>query len=183
MITHELLISLLSTIISPICALLTVIFTNKHSRLIVSKQLESSSQQFLCNQDFEKEKIQNERNYSNKIDIINNILTIRSEYNLTNNYIMEISKANEFYANQKYEQITKIVNQIITKLYISFPDFTEYGYKISSICNEIWGNEQNYFGYQADKKNAQNITKQKLIELYERLNKNCQNLLEILKTR
>lgn len=65
---------------------------------------------------------------------------------------MEISKANEFYANQKYEQITKIVNQIITKLYISFPDFTEYGYKISSICNEIWGNEQNYFGYQADKK-------------------------------
>lgn len=163
--------------------LLTIIFTNKHSRLIVSKQLESSSQQSIRNQDFEKEKIQNERNYSNKIDIINNILTIRSEYNLTQNYIMEISKANEFNANQKYEQITKIANQIITKLHISFPELTEYGYKISGICNEIWGNEQNYFGYQADKKDTKNITQQKLIELYERLNENCQNLLEVLKTR
>ena len=114
---------------------------------------------------------------------INNILTIRSEYNLTQNYIMEISKANEFNANQKYEQITKIANQIITKLHISFPELTEYGYKISGICNEIQGNEQNYFGYQADKKDTKNITQQKLIELYERLNENCQNLLEVLKTR
>ena len=80
-------------------------------------------------------------------------------------------------------QITKIANQIITKLHISFPELTEYGYKISGICNEIWGNEQNYFGYQADKKDTKNITQQKLIELYERLNENCQNLLEVLKTR
>lgn len=183
MITKEVLVSILATVVPPICALLTVIFTNRHSRLIVEKQQKSSLQQILHNQDFEKEKIQTERNYSNKIEIIKNILTIRSEYNLTQNYIMEISSANEFSANQKYEQIIKIVNQIITKLYISFPDLTGYGYKIYGVCNEIWGNEQNYFSYHADKKTAQNITKQKLIELYEKLNESCQNLLDILKTR
>ena len=159
----------------------TIILTNKHNEKNSDKQIESARQLSFQQYQFEREKIVDEKVYTNKVEIIQNILFIKSQNNLTKNYIMEISHANEFTANQKYEEIVNIANKIITNLYLSFPNLTDYGYKILGHCNMIWGNEQNYFGYQADKTDAQFDTKGKLITLYNELNDICDDCLNALK--
>lgn len=172
--------TILGAAITAITSIITIHFNNKHNTKIVEKQIKSTETQALQHYNFELNKIALEKRYKDKAEIIGNILLIQSENNLTKNYIMELSNANEFTANQKYENIVKAVNQVIVKLYLSFPKLANYGYEIQGKCNEIWGNEQNYFGYQKDKKVAQNNTKGKLIGLYGELNEICSNCLNEL---
>lgn len=178
---NPILSAFLGSAITAMTSVITIILTNSHNTRIVEKQIKSTENQVRLQYFYENDKTVRNLNYNNKVELIDNILFIQSQYTLTENYIMEISNANQFVANKKYEDILRVTNQVITKLYLSFPEYVEYGYKIRGKCNEIWGNEQNYFGYQSDKPKAQSDTKQKLIELYKELNELCFNCLNMLK--
>ena len=178
---NPILSAFLGSAITAVTSVITIILTNSHNTRIVEKQIKSTENQVKLQYLFENDKILRNQNYQNKVELIDNLLLIQSQYNLTENYIMEISNANQFVANKKYEDMLKITNKVITRLYLSFPNYVEYGYKIRGKCNEIWGNEQNYFGYQSDKPKAQADTKQKLIELYKELNELCFSCLNFLK--
>lgn len=178
---NPILSAFLGSAITSVTSIITIILTNRHNTRIVEKQIKSTENQVRLQYRYEDDKIVKNLNYQNKVELIDSILLIQTKNNLTKNYIMEISNANQFVVNKKYEDIVKVANKVITKLYLSFPDYVEYGYKIRGKCNEIWGNEQNYFGYQSDKPKAQADTKQKLIELYKELNELCITCLDFLK--
>ena len=50
------------------------------------------------------------------------------------------------------------------------------GKKILGKCNEIWGIEQNFFGYQKDNNAYKNESKKNLITLYNELSDICNEL-------
>ncbi|MBP3615846.1 MAG: hypothetical protein J6J27_02950 [Alphaproteobacteria bacterium] len=175
--------NIITLVLPVLSSVVTLLIANKHNSRQTDKQIMASNFQAKQQRNFEKQNLREEKKYTNKAEIIADILFIKSQNNLTKNYIMEISNANEFTANKKYEEIVLVANRIIKNLYLSFPDLVDYGYKILGQCNMIWGNEQNYFGYQADKPRIQNQTKVDLISLYDNLSKICFECLDKLKEK
>lgn len=176
----DIITSNFGAILTAFVSIITIILTNKHHEKITNQQIQASERQIIKNHNLEKQKIVEDHVYKDKVEIIKNILLIKSMHNLTENYIMDVSDTSLNTVNQRYEEIKMIIITIIEKLYLSFPQFVDKGYKISGKCNEIWGNEQNYFGYQRDKPKYQLNTKEKLITLYNELNDICSDLLSSL---
>lgn len=172
--------TIIVALITASVSIITLILTNWHNTKVMNKQLEASEKQNIQNYNFELQKIKDERIYEDKVEIIKNILLIKSMNNHTENYIMDVSNISFDFVNKRYEEIQNIINIVIEKLYLSFPQFVDKGYRISGKCNEIWGNEQNYFGYQKDKPKIQFDTKVKLVNLYEELKDICTDLLNSL---
>lgn len=117
--------ALIAAAITAATSIITIIITNRHNAKIVEKQIKSTENQVRLQYLYENEKTVRDLNYQNKVDLIDYLLLIQSRYNLTENYIMEISNANQFVANKKYEDMIKVTNQVITKLYLSFPNHVE----------------------------------------------------------
>lgn len=168
---------ILSSFITVISSLLTLFFTNRHNLLNNEQNLKYSKQQLLQEQKFEMLKIKEERIYNDRIQIIEYVQKIKCENNLTQNYIFECTKSvDNNYINQRYKKIEGYASQIITRLYNSFPELVNDGKKILGKCNEIWGIEQNFFGYQKDNNAYKNESKIKLITLYNELSDICNEL-------
>lgn len=168
---------ILSSLITVISSLLTLFFTNRHNLLNNEQNLKYSKQQLLQEQKFEMLKIKEERIYNDRVQIIAYVQKIKCENNLTQNYIFECTKSvDNNYINQRYKKIEGYASQIITRLYNSFPELVNDGKKILGKCNEIWGIEQNFFGYQKDNNAYKNESKIKLITLYNELSDICNEL-------
>lgn len=168
---------ILSSLITVISSLLTLFFTNRHNLLNNEQNLNYSKQQLLQEQKFEMLKIKEERIYNDRVQIIAYVQKIKCENNLTQNYIFECTKSvDNNYINQRYKKIEGYASQIITRLYNSFPELVNDGKKILGKCNEIWGIEQNFFGYQKDNNAYKNESKIKLITLYNELSDICNEL-------
>lgn len=168
---------ILSSFITVISSLLTLFFTNRHNLLNNEQNLNYSKQQLLQEQKFEMLKIKEERIYNDRVQIIAYVQKIKCENNLTQNYIFECTKSvDNNYINQRYKKIEGYASQIITRLYNSFPELVNDGKKILGKCNEIWGIEQNFFGYQKDNNAYKNESKIKLITLYNELSDICNEL-------
>lgn len=168
---------ILSSLITATSSLLTLFFTNRHNLLSNDQNLNYSKQQLLQEQKFEMLKIKEERIYNDRIQIIEYVQKIKCENNLTQNYIFECTKSvDNNYINQRYKKIEGYASQIITRLYNSFPELVNEGKKILGKCNEIWGIEQNFFGYQKDNNAYKNESKIKLITLYNELSDICNEL-------
>lgn len=168
---------ILSSFITVISSLLTLFFTNRHNLLNNEQNLKYSKQQLLQEQKFEMLKIKEERIYNDRIQIIEYVQKIKCENNLTQNYIFECTKSvDNNYINQRYKKIEGYASQIITRLYNSFPELVNDGKKILGKCNEIWGIEQNFFGYQKDNNAYKNESKKNLITLYNELSDICNEL-------
>lgn len=168
---------ILSSFITVISSLLTLFFTNRHNLLNNEQNLKYSKQQLLQEQKFEMLKIKEERIYNDRVQIIAYVQKIKCENNLTQNYIFECTKSvDNNYINQRYKKIEGYASQIITRLYNSFPELVNDGKKILGKCNEIWGIEQNFFGYQKDNNAYKNESKIKLITLYNELSDICNEL-------
>lgn len=168
---------ILSSLITVISSLLTLFFTNRHNLLNNEQNLNYSKQQLLQEQKFEMLKIKEERIYNDRVQIIAYVQKIKCENNLTQNYIFECTKSvDNNYINQRYKKIEGYASQIITRLYNSFPELVNDGKKILGKCNEIWGIEQNFFGYQKDNNAYKNESKIKLITLYKELSDICNEL-------
>lgn len=168
---------ILSSLITATSSLLTLFFTNRHNLLSNDQNLNFSKQQLLQEQKFEMLKIKEERIYNDRIQIIEYVQKIKCENNLTQNYIFECTESiNNNYINQRYKKIEGYASQIITRLYNSFPELVNDGKKILGKCNEIWGIEQNFFGYQKDNNAYKNESKIKLITLYNELSNICNEL-------
>lgn len=168
---------ILSSLITVISSLLTLFFTNRHNLLNNEQNLKYSKQQLLQEQKFEMLKIKEERIYNDRVQIIAYVQKIKCENNLTQNYIFECTKSvDNNYINQRYKKIEGYASQIITRLYNSFPELVNDGKKILGKCNEIWGIEQNFFGYQKDNNAYKNESKKKLITLYNELSDICNEL-------
>lgn len=168
---------ILSSLITATSSLLTLFFTNRHNLLSNDQNLNFSKQQLLQEQKFEMLKIKEERIYNDRIQIIEYVQKIKCENNLTQNYIFECTKSvDNNYINQRYKKIEGYASQIITRLYNSFPELVNDGKKILGKCNEIWGIEQNFFGYQKDNNAYKNESKIKLITLYNELSNICNEL-------
>lgn len=168
---------ILSSLITVISSLLTLFFTNRHNLLNNEQNLKYSKQQLLQEQKFEMLKIKEERIYNDRVQIIAYVQKIKCENNLTQNYIFECTKSvDNNYINQRYKKIEGYASQIITRLYNSFPELVNDGKKILGKCNEIWGIEQNFFGYQKDNNAYKNESKKNLITLYNELSDICNEL-------
>ena len=168
---------ILSSLITATSSLLTLFFTNRHNLLNNDQNLNFSKQQLLQEQKFEMLKIKEERIYNDRVQIIAYVQKIICENNLTQNYIFECTESiDNHYINQRYKKIEGYASQIITRLYNSFPDLVNDGKKILGKCNEIWGIEQNFFGYQKDNNAYKNESKIKLITLYNELSDICNEL-------
>lgn len=168
---------ILSAFITATSSLLTLFFTNRHNLLSNGQNLRYSKQQLLQEQKFEMLKIKEERIYNDRVQIIEYIQKIICENNLTQNYIFECTESiDNHYINQRYKKIEDHASQIITRLYNSFPELVNDGKKILGKCNEIWGIEQNFFGYQKNNNEYKNESKIKLINLYEELSNICNEL-------
>ena len=168
---------ILSSLITVISSLLTLFFTNRHNLLNNEQNLKYSKQQLLQEQKFEMLKIKEERIYNDRVQIIAYVQKIKCENNLTQNYIFECTKSvDNNYINQRYKKIEGYASQIITRLYNSFPELVNDGKKILGKCNEIWGIEQNFFGYQKDNNAYKNESNIKLITLYNELSDICNEL-------
>lgn len=168
---------ILSSFITVISSLLTLFFTNRHNLLNNEQNLKYSKQQLFQEQKFEMLKIKEERIYNDRVQIIAYVQKIICENNLTQNYIFECTKSvDNNYINQRYKKIEGYASQIITRLYNSFPELVNDGKKILGKCNEIWGIEQNFFGYQKDNNAYKNESKIKLITLYNELSDICNEL-------
>lgn len=168
---------ILSSLITATSSLLTLFFTNRHNLLSNDQNLNFSKQQLLQEQKFEMLKIKEERIYNDRIQIIEYVQKIKCENNLTQNYIFECTKSvGNNYINQRYKKIEGYASQIITRLYNSFPELVNEGKKILGKCNEIWGIEQNFFGYQKENNAYKNESKIELITLYNELNNICNEL-------
>ena len=168
---------ILSSFITVISSLLTLFFTNRHNLLNNEQNLKYSKQQLLQEQKFEMLKIKEEWIYNDRVQIIAYVQKIKCENNLTQNYIFECTKSvDNNYINQRYKKIEGYASQIITRLYNSFPELVNDGKKILGKCNEIWGIEQNFFGYQKDNNAYKNESKIKLITLYNELSDICNEL-------
>lgn len=168
---------ILSSFITVISSLLTLFFTNRHNLLNNEQNLKYSKQQLFQEQKFEMLKIKEERIYNDRVQIIAYVQKIKCENNLTQNYIFECTKSvDNNYINQRYKKIEGYASQIITRLYNSFPELVNDGKKILGKCNEIWGIEQNFFGYQKDNNAYKNESKIKLITLYKELSDICNEL-------
>lgn len=168
---------ILSSLITVTSSLLTLFFTNRHNLLSNDQNLNFSKQQLLQEQKFEMLKIKEERIYNDRVQIIAYVQKIKCENNLTQNYIFECTKSvDNNYINQRYKKIEGYASQIITRLYNSFPELVNDGKKILGKCNEIWGIEQNFFGYQKDNNAYKNESKIKLITLYNELSDICNEL-------
>lgn len=168
---------ILSSFITVISSLLTLFFTNRHNLLNNEQNLKYSKQQLFQEQKFEMLKIKEERIYNDRVQIIAYVQKIKCENNLTQNYIFECTKSvDNNYINQRYKKIEGYASQIITRLYNSFPELVNEGKKILGKCNEIWGIEQNFFGYQKDNNAYKNESKINLITLYNELNNICNEL-------
>ena len=168
---------ILSSFITVISSLLTLFFTNRHNLLNNEQNLKYSKQQLFQEQKFEMLKIKEERIYNDRVQIIAYVQKIICENNLTQNYIFECTKSvDNNYINQRYKKIEGYASQIITRLYNSFPELVNDGKKILGKCNEIWGIEQNFFGYQKDNNAYKNESKIKLITLYKELSDICNEL-------
>lgn len=168
---------ILSSFITATSSLLTLFFTNRHNLLSNDQNLNFSKQQLLQEQKFEMLKIKEERIYNDRVQIIAYVQKIICENNLTQNYIFECTESiDNHYINQRYKKIEEHASQIITRLYNSFPELVNEGKKILGKCNEIWGIEQNFFGYQKDNNAYKNESKIKLITLYNELNNICNEL-------
>lgn len=168
---------ILTSFITVISSLLTLFFTNRHNLLNNEQNLNFSKQQLLQEQKFEMLKIKEERIYNDRIQIIEYVQKIKCENNLTQNYIFECTKlVDNNYINQRYKKIEGYASQIITRLYNSFPELVNDGKKILGKCNEIWGIEQNFFGYQKENNAYKNESKIELITLYNELNNICNEL-------
>ena len=168
---------ILSSLITATSSLLTLFFTNRHNLLSNDQNLNFSKQQLLQEQKFEMLKIKEERIYNDRVQIIAYVQKIKCENNLTQNYIFECTKSvDNNYINQRYKKIEGYASQIITRLYNSFPELVNDGKKILGKCNEIWGIEQNFFGYQKDNNAYKNESKIKLITLYNELSDICNEL-------
>lgn len=168
---------ILSSFITVISSLLTLFFTNRHNLLNNEQNLKYSKQQLLQEQKFEMLKIKEERIYNDRVQIIAYVQKIKCENNLTQNYIFECTKSvDNNYINQRYKKIEGYASQIITRLYNSFPELVNDGKKILGKCNEIWGIEQNFFGYQKDNNAYKNESKKNLITLYNELSDICNEL-------
>ena len=168
---------ILSSFITVISSLLTLFFTNRHNLLNNEQNLKYSKQQLLQEQKFEMLKIKEERIYNDRVQIIAYVQKIKCENNLTQNYIFECTKSvDKNYINQRYKKIEGYASQIITRLYNSFPELVNDGKKILGKCNEIWGIEQNFFGYQKDNNAYKNESKKNLITLYNELSDICNEL-------
>lgn len=168
---------ILSSLITVISSLLTLFFTNRHNLLNNEQNLNYSKQQLLQEQKFEMLKIKEERIYNDRVQIIAYVQKIKCENNLTQNYIFECTKSvDNNYINQRYKKIEGYASQIITRLYNSFPELVNDGKKILGKCNEIWGIEQNFFGYQKDNNAYKNESKKNLITLYNELSDICNEL-------
>ena len=168
---------ILSAFITATTSLLTLFFTNRHNLLSNGQNLKYSKQQLLQEQKFEMLKIKEERIYNDRVQIIAYVQKIICENNLTQNYIFECTESiDNHYINQRYKEIEEYTSQIITRLYNSFPELVNDGKKILGKCNEIWGIEQNFFGYQKDNNAYKNESKIKLINLYEELSNICNEL-------
>lgn len=168
---------ILSSFITVISSLLTLFFTNRHNLLNNEQNLKYSKQQLFQEQKFEMLKIKEERIYNDRVQIIAYVQKIKCENNLTQNYIFECTKSvDNNYINQRYKKIEGYASQIITRLYNSFPELVNDGKKILGKCNEIWGIEQNFFGYQKDNNAYKNESKIKLITLYNELSDICNEL-------
>lgn len=168
---------ILSSLITATSSLLTLFFTNRHNLLSNDQNLNFSKQQLLQEQKFEMLKIKEERIYNDRIQIIEYVQKIKCENNLTQNYIFECTKSvGNNYINQRYKKIEGYASQIITRLYNSFPELVNDGKKILGKCNEIWGIEQNFFGYQKENNAYKNESKIELITLYNELNNICNEL-------
>lgn len=168
---------ILSSLITATSSLLTLFFTNRHNLLNNEQNLNYSKQQLLQEQKFEMLKIKEERIYNDRVQIIAYVQKIKCENNLTQNYIFECTKSvDNNYINQRYKKIEGYASQIITRLYNSFPELVNAGKKILGKCNEIWGIEQNFFGYQKDNNAYKNESKIKLITLYNELSNICNEL-------
>ena len=177
---ETIVVSILGSIITAFASIITIILTNTHHAKITKEQLEAAEKRDKQNYIFELKKLNAERIYNDRHEIIKNLLLIIDKNNLTENYIMDISNTSLASVNKRYEEIKNIVNTVIEKLYLSFPQFKDQGYKIAGKCNEIWGNEQNYFGFQKDKVKYQLDIKTKLCTLYKELNEICCDLLNSL---
>ena len=168
---------ILSSFITVISSLLTLFFTNRHNLLNNEQNLKYSKQQLFQEQKFEMLKIKEERIYNDRVQIIAYVQKIICENKLTQNYIFECTKSvDNNYINQRYKKIEGYASQIITRLYNSFPELVNDGKKILGKCNEIWGIEQNFFGYQKDNNAYKNESKIKLITLYNELSDICNEL-------
>lgn len=168
---------ILSSLITATSSLLTLFFTNRHNLLNNDQNLNFSKQQLLQEQKFEMLKIKEERIYNDRVQIIAYVQKIICENNLTQNYIFECTESiDNHYINQRYKKIEGYASQIITRLYNSFPELVNDGKKILGKCNEIWGIEQNFFGYQKDNNAYKNESKIKLITLYNELSDICNEL-------
>lgn len=167
----------LSSLITVASSILTLFFTNRHNLLSNEQKLTYSKQQLLQEQKFEMLKKKEERIYNDRVQIIEYVQKIRCENNLTQNYIFECTESiDNHYINQRYKKIEEYASHIITCLYNSFPKLVNDGTKILGKCNEIWGIEQNFFGYQKDNNAYKNESKIKLITLYKELSNFCNEL-------
>ena len=170
---------------SGVIGIVILILTNQHNKKVLDTQIQAIKIQAQEHYDFEIKRINDDRNYQNKAKLISAILSIIDENDLTAHAIdedeNEVYKIDELIIDRKYKDTQKVANQIIKKLYLSFPELIEYGNEIKGQCNLIWGYERNYFGYQADKPEIQLKTKEQLVQFYNELNKICNECLNKLK--
>lgn len=171
------IISIIVPFISSIC---TVFIVNYFNEKNMDKQFKNDL--LLKNAEAEQKNDELKRKQQNldKEIILNKISKIQCQNTLTMNYIKEEFEYNEKQIHESYIAELDDFCVLFSKVFCSFPQCASELKEINAICNNIWGNEQNYFSYQKESIQIRNISKQKLIELYNNLNGACEKFISKL---
>lgn len=65
-------------------------------------------------------------------------------------------------------------------MFITFPRYIDQLNEINGLCNQIWGNEQNYFGYSKNIEKNKEILRENLFNLYNKTNSKIYDLQNLL---
>lgn len=168
-------------ILAPILSsILSVYATGKISLSILEKKFlqklqikDAKTQQKLDNEKYVEEK-------KNKEIIINKLQYIKVHNSITMNYIKEELEYNESKIYKDYLKTLDIFCFIYSKMFITFPRYIDQLNEINGLCNQIWGNEQNYFGYSKNIEKNKEILRENLFNLYNKTNSKIYDLQNLL---
>lgn len=96
------------------------------------------------------------------------------------NYIKNELDFNEKQIHEEYLKTLDTFCLIYSKMFVSFSDYIDQLNEINGLCNQIWGNEQNYFGYSKNIEKNKEILRKNFFNLYDKTNSKIYDLQTLL---
>lgn len=156
------------------------LITSGMNYLSSNRRIEFEKTKFITETETANKKLIDEKLNTDKESIISIVMEVKSENSLTMNYIMEDKRTTNIEIHDRYLKNAQKIRNAIVKARISFKTVVDLLEGIYSINNQIWGLQQNYFGFSKNNKKSKDDLRNKLVELFNTTKEECNKILNIL---